>query len=106
MDKYGVGQDAYCYPGTTVLRNRLNIQDDDQLFQVERDFSELAASQIEFQLPPYDLAYLQGVHRTLLMDVYAWGENAKQSAHPIHKGARANCRPAERARLAATYAFA
>lgn len=72
MDKYGVGQDAYCYPGTTVLRNRLNILDDDELFQAERDFSELAASQIEFQLPPYDLAYLQGVHRTLFMDVYAW----------------------------------
>ncbi|MDU9404870.1 Fic family protein [Pseudomonas sp. zfem004] len=72
MDKYGVGQDAYCYPGTTVLSNRLNIRDDTELFNAERDFSELAASQIGFSPPPYDLSYLQHLHRTLFEDVYAW----------------------------------
>jgi hypothetical protein len=55
LDKYGVGQDAYCYAGTSVLRNRLGIHDDEELCRAERDFSELAASEIEFSLPPYDL---------------------------------------------------
>ncbi|MDF0731481.1 putative adenosine monophosphate-protein transferase Fic [Pseudomonas entomophila] len=72
MDKYGVGQDAYCYPGTTVLTNRLNIHDDTELFNAERDFSELAASQIGFTPPPYDLPYLQNLHRALFEDIYEW----------------------------------
>jgi cell filamentation protein len=72
LDKYGVGQDAYCYPGTGVLRNRLGIQDDEQLLRAERDFSELAASQIEFSLPPYDLAYLTRLHQSLFRDIYEW----------------------------------
>jgi cell filamentation protein len=72
LDKYGAGQDLYCYPGTTILRNKLNIQDDTSLFNAERDFSELAASQIGFSPPPYDLPYLQQLHRTLFEDVYEW----------------------------------
>jgi cell filamentation protein len=26
-DKYGIGDDPYCYPGTDVLENRLNLTD-------------------------------------------------------------------------------
>lgn len=44
MDKYGVGQDAYCYPGTVVLCNLLDLCDDSALARAERDFSELAAA--------------------------------------------------------------
>ncbi|WP_310195573.1 putative adenosine monophosphate-protein transferase Fic [Pseudomonas hunanensis] len=72
LDKYGVGQDAYCYPGTSILKNLLGIENDEQLFIAERDFSELAASQIDFCLPPYDLGYLQRLHRLLFQDVYDW----------------------------------
>ncbi|MGC7838857.1 Fic/DOC family protein [Pseudomonas wayambapalatensis] len=72
MDKYGVGQDAYCYPGTVVLCNLLDLRDDSALARAERDFSELAASQLPFELPPYDLPYLQRLHRALFQDIYAW----------------------------------
>lgn len=72
MDKYGTGQDPYCYPGSFTLRNRLGIQDDARLAQAEHDLSELAASQIDFSLPPYDLAYLKRIHRTLFLDLYDW----------------------------------
>lgn len=72
MDKYGVGQDVYCYPGTAVLRNLLNLRNDVELAKAERDFSELAASQISFELPPYDLPYLQALHRSLFRELYAW----------------------------------
>ena len=59
LDKYGVGQDPYCYPGTDVLRNRLGLTDESALHEAERNLSEIAASQLDFDLPPYDLAYLQ-----------------------------------------------
>ncbi len=58
VDKYGTGQDPYCYPATRVLRNRLGLTSDAALNRAERSLSEIAASEIEFALPPYDLAAL------------------------------------------------
>ena len=72
MDKYGVGQDRYCYPDSEVLKNRLNIEDDEALSEAEREITELAAEDIEFEPPPYDLATLQRIHRQLFADIYDW----------------------------------
>lgn len=72
LDKYGAGEDPYCYPGTNVLRNLLNITNDDDLNEVERILSEIAASEIVFAPPPYDLPYLQRIHRQLFTDIYEW----------------------------------
>lgn len=47
-DKYGVGQDSYCYPGSTVLRNKLDIRDDSTLNDAEQQLSAVAAATIEF----------------------------------------------------------
>ena len=72
VDKYGTGQDPYCYPGTTVLRNRLGLLDDKALNEAERALSEIAASEIEFAPPPYDLPALQRIHHQLFGDLYDW----------------------------------
>jgi cell filamentation protein len=72
VDKYGVGQDPYCLPGTGTLRNRLDLTDDKTLAQAERDLSEVAAQSLDFALPPYDLPYLQHIHRQLFSDLYDW----------------------------------
>lgn len=72
LDKYGVGQDCYCYPGSDILRNRYGIQDVLKLEALERDLSGAAASEIEFKLPPYDLACLKRLHRHLFQDLYGW----------------------------------
>ena len=71
-DKYGVGQDSYCYPGLTVLRNKLDIRDDSTLNDAEQQLSAVAAATIEFSPPPYNLASLQKIHRTLFSDLYDW----------------------------------
>ncbi|MBA3980638.1 MAG: cell filamentation protein Fic [Alcanivorax sp.] len=71
-DKYGTGQDPYCYPGTRILKNVLGLRNDDDLADAERDLTRIAASKVEFSPPPYDLAYLQRLHRLLFRDVYAW----------------------------------
>ncbi|WP_426111940.1 putative adenosine monophosphate-protein transferase Fic [Pseudomonas sp. DSP3-2-2] len=72
LDKYGVGQDPYCYLDTSVLRNLLDLTDDQTLSEAERALSEVAADAIEFAPPPYDLSYLQSVHRRLFADLYEW----------------------------------
>jgi cell filamentation protein len=46
--------------------------DDDLLSQAEHDLTQIAASEIDFELPPYNLAYLQQIHRYLFRDVYDW----------------------------------
>lgn len=72
LDKYGAGQDPYCYPDTQVLRNSLGIKDDSTLTQAERELSELSADAIDFALPPYNLAYLKSLHKRLFSDLYDW----------------------------------
>lgn len=71
-DKYGTGQDPYCYPDSDVLINTLNIRDDQLLEEAERDLSTLSANDIEFALPPYDLNYLSAIHKALFSDLYPW----------------------------------
>ncbi|WP_201800028.1 hypothetical protein [Andreprevotia sp. IGB-42] len=71
-DKYGVGQDVYCYPDSDVLQNRLGIRDAVTLEQAEREISALASQGIDFSSPPYDLSYFQSLHRQLFADLYDW----------------------------------
>lgn len=71
-DKYGVGQDSYCYPDSAVLRNKLDIRDDLTLSEAEYQLSAIAADSIDFSAPPYNLVYLQNIHRTLFSDLYEW----------------------------------
>lgn len=53
MDKYGeVGDSLYCYTGTNILRNQLQIQDEAILQQAELELSQLSSMQIEYEDPP------------------------------------------------------
>jgi len=72
LDKYGTGQDPYCFPDTAILRNRFGIHDEQILAEAERALSEVAADSIDFAPQPYDLAYLQQIHHRLFSDLYDW----------------------------------
>lgn len=50
----------------------MDIRDENVLSSAERDISILAASEIEFALPPYNLDYFQQIHRQLFSDLYDW----------------------------------
>ncbi|MFT4021353.1 MAG: putative adenosine monophosphate-protein transferase Fic [Acinetobacter sp.] len=79
MDKYSAsGDQLYCYPDTNILKNKLNIKNQKLLSQAEKDFSELAISQIEYTNPPYDLNYLKSIHFQLFSDVYVWAGELRQ----------------------------
>ena len=57
---YGeMGDSLYCYPGTNILKNKLNIHDEQILEQAELELSGLASNLIEYAEPPYDLQYLK-----------------------------------------------
>lgn len=72
VDKYGTGQDPYCYEGTDVLINNFDIFDEETLQEAEREFTTAALNDIEFSHPPYDLDYLLELHSLLFSHIYSW----------------------------------
>ena len=42
------------------------------LARAERELSEIAANEIDFDSPPYDFAYLRRIHKNLFRDIYEW----------------------------------
>lgn len=72
--KYGTDRDPYCYDGTEILINRLNIRDTQTLEQAELELSTLSADEIEFELPSYDLSYWKEIYKALFGDLYDWAD--------------------------------
>ncbi len=70
--KYGTDNDPYCYSGTQVLINKLDIEDETILEEAEKEITLFSAEEIEFTLPPYDLSYWKSIHRQLFQDIYDW----------------------------------
>jgi len=69
--------DAYFYPDTDVLRNKLDIRDAEALDRAER---RLVDARIEQGCPTgnFDLEHLQAIHRHLFQDVYEWAGQLRQ----------------------------
>lgn len=64
----------YCYPGTYVLKNKLNIIDDDELKSAERSITSLRTAQL-MQNPiegKLDFDYLKNIHKFIFGDIYEW----------------------------------
>jgi cell filamentation protein len=61
--------DPYVYPGTQILRNRLDLRDQESLHRIERRF---VVQRISEGVPSggFDLAHLRAIHRHLFQDVY------------------------------------
>jgi cell filamentation protein len=66
--------DHYIYPGTTVLRNKANLQSQSALDAFEADAT--AVRMLELLEQPiegcFDFVHLCGIHRHLFQDVYEW----------------------------------
>jgi cell filamentation protein len=87
---YTSGQDPLCYPGTTVLRNKLDIQD-----QAELDEYEVAVFLTRADEPwpegNFDFAHYKALHFQLFQDVYDWAGQVRTIR--IGKGANWFCYP-------------
>jgi cell filamentation protein len=87
---YDAVSDAYCYPGTTVLKNRAGLRN-----QADLDFFEEEATAQRFAEPlpagTFDLSHLRAIHRHLFQDVYAWAGSLRTVR--ISKGGSAFCYP-------------
>ena len=73
VDKYGTGEDPYCYLGTRILKNKFKIKSTHTLNEAEREITTTAlTNNIHFSLPPYDLTYLKKIHYILFNYIYEW----------------------------------
>jgi cell filamentation protein len=87
---YDAVADDYCYPGTTVLKNKLNLTDADELSAFEAEVSDARADEA---LPAGNLnfAHFKSIHRHLFQDVYDWAGAVRTVR--IAKGGNMFCFP-------------
>jgi|ERR1700724_1514040 cell filamentation protein len=74
---YDAVADDYCYPGTTVLKNKLNLTDADELAAFEAEVSDARADE-EAPGGDLDYAHFKAIHRHLFQDVYDWAGEAPE----------------------------
>ena len=81
----------YCYPGTDILKNLPNIQDEQQLERFENIYS--AKRLVELYKKPiegkFDLKHLQKIHGYIFQDVYPFA--GKPRTINIEKGTTKFC---------------
>lgn len=87
---YDSGPDPYCYPGTTVPKNRLGLRDQAALDGYE---AVLTALRAEEPLPRGRLGYAhyRAIHRHLFQDLFTWA--GKPRTVRIAKGGSLFCYP-------------
>lgn len=64
----------YCYPGTNVLKNKLNIRDLDILCNAERDYSAVRQAELDLKgvTGDFSIKHLCSIHNQLFQDIYTW----------------------------------
>ena len=87
---YDAVEDFYCYTGTSVLQNLLDIRDQATLDEFE---AECTAQRSDEPLPRGRLSvtHYQAIHRHLFQDVYVWA--GKTRSVRISKDGSAFCYP-------------
>jgi cell filamentation protein len=87
---YAAIDDPYCYPGTTILINRLGLRSQRELDAFE---SEISLQRSTESLPSGRLSYThyRAIHRHLFQDVYSWA--GKVRTVRISKGESTFCYP-------------
>lgn len=64
----------YCYPDSSVLKNKLNIKDGNMLFQAEMRLTFIRLKELE-QKPiqgKFDFNHLKKIHKFIFQDIYSW----------------------------------
>lgn len=86
-DLYDAGTDPYCYPGSSVLRNKLDIRDAQMLADVDSLYSQKRLAELYTDHPvagQFGFTHLLRIHRFIFQDVYSWAGQIRTVR--IHKG--------------------
>ena len=72
-DKFGEGRDPYLYPGLDIMRNRLNIRQQQRLEQAAYEMTALRAATIELGPLVRGLPHLRTIHRPAVSGYFRLG---------------------------------
>jgi cell filamentation protein len=78
VDKYGSGQDQYCYPGSDVLINKLGLTEEDALEAAEIELTQARIDQFEPDFDNISLPALRAIHFYLFQDLYDWAGELRE----------------------------
>lgn len=87
---YDAVADDYCYPGTTILKNKLDLREPEELVAFEAEVSD-ARSDEELPAGNLDFEHFKAIHRHLFQDVYDWAGEVRKVR--ISKGGSMFCYP-------------
>lgn len=87
---YEAIDDPYCYPGTTVLMNKLGQKEEAELDKFE---AEISLERSTIAIPSGNLSFKHycAIHKHLFQDVYSWA--GKPRAVRISKGEARSATP-------------
>jgi cell filamentation protein len=87
---YEAHDDPYCYPGTSVLRNRLDLRTQEELDAFEAAITHQRADE---PLPPggLDYSHYLAIHQHLFQDIYEWAGTLRTVR--VAKGGSVFCYP-------------
>lgn len=72
-DRYGSSSDTlYCYPGSDVLINKLDLTDEAALEAAEIELTQARVEQLQPDFDSISLSALRDIHRFLFQDIYEW----------------------------------
>lgn len=79
-DVYAVGESKYCYKGTNVLKNKLNIRDQNKLKKIETELS--FAALIELSTLPaveqFNKEHLLYIHKFIFNNIYSFAGKIRE----------------------------
>jgi cell filamentation protein len=96
MEKYNYtykGSEDYCYPGITVLKNKLGLKDDAVLLKAEREITSIKLLML-YNMPIeglFNLDRLCNIHKIIFEDIYEWAGKMRQGEF-LTKGSSIFCR--------------
>ena len=73
-------QSKYCYPGTDVLKNKMDYQDHDQLKSFETVMTAVRIAELQKKpiVGKFDLKHLQEIHKYIFQDVYPFAGKLRE----------------------------
>ena len=90
---YTVEDKYYCYKGTDILKNKLNLQDKELLEKAERFITKFR--QIDLEKNPikgnFDLKHIMEIHKKIFSDIYEFAGKTRMGG--LSKGSSQFCYP-------------
>ncbi len=83
-----MSQDPYCYPQTTILRNKFDIEDEEELKATEARVAAVALFVLEDEplRGPINEGRLKATHRAIFEEIYDWAGMYRENVGTMTKG--------------------